>query len=189
MNIYDGTAVYGPDNGGGELSIYRYVLTRVWLDEPGTALRREQLGQSGGLLMSIGLNSSTATAEKNDPTIAKMVTYAKAWGFAGLAMLNLFAFRSPHPKVMKAALDPVGPDNDSYLLAWANMARRIVCCWGVDGAFRSRGYAVRKLLTMFDLYSIGEKLCANGEPPHPLYLKGDLQPKLYRSSGVVRSLP
>lgn len=181
MSALGGTAIYGRDNGGNELSAYRYVLTRSWPDDVGVG--------GGGLLLSIGLNPSTATDSVNDPTIRKEVAYAKAWGFTSLAKLNLFAFRSPHPKVMKAALDPVGPDNDRYLREWAKKARRIVCCWGVDGAFRGRGYAVRKLLTMFDLYSVGEKLCANGEPPHPLYLKGDLQPKLYRSSGIVRSLP
>src|SRR4051812_29172166 len=77
---------------GAELSPcrrYRYELWRKW-DE-------------GEVCCFIGLNPSTADETTDDATIRKCRKYAKRWGFAGMLMLNVFAFRATNPADMKAA--------------------------------------------------------------------------------------
>jgi hypothetical protein len=95
-------------------------------------------------------------------------------------MLNLFAFRATDPRNLKRAEDPIGPDNDRYLLTEVCGAERVIACWGDHGRFRGRDRAV------FDLASgIGISFhCLlknkSGTPRHPLYLKPGIKPKPFR---------
>jgi hypothetical protein len=77
------------------------------------------------------LNPSTADADQLDPTLRRCVTFAKREGFGGMVILNLYAFRTEHPKVMLAASEPVGPDNDRIL---ASATGTIVAGWGANAA-------------------------------------------------------
>ena len=61
--------------------------------------------------MVIGLNPSTADETTNDPTVRRCIGFSRRWGFAGLEMLNLFAFRATDPRVMLRAFNPVGARN------------------------------------------------------------------------------
>jgi hypothetical protein len=56
------------------------------------------------------LNTSFATF-KNDPTLDCCVNSAHAWSYGGLVMANMFAYRSPDPKVLHKADDSAGPMN------------------------------------------------------------------------------
>ena len=140
---------------------YRYALGRHW-DE---ALPP---------VVFIGLNPSTADAEQDDPTIRRCIGFAKAWGFGGLVMLNLFAYRATQPADMMAAADPVGPQSDHYLTTLASRAT-VVAAWGANGTFRQRGEAVRAMLPRLHYL----RLTKGGQPQHPLYLPGDLRPVLW----------
>ena len=137
--------------------LYRYTLVRVW-------------DHNLPRLLWILLNPSTADAEKDDPTNRKGIKFSQRWSFGSCVFVNLFAFRSPHPRVMKAAPDPVGVMNDSVILEQARLADRIVVAWGNDGAHRGRASEVLKLLgdspTLWCL-----KLNKTGEPFHPLYAR------------------
>ncbi len=136
---------------------YRYLLTRSW-GELFQVPRR--------LVMFIGLNPSTADEEQDDPTIRRCIGFAKDWGFAGLVMGNLFAFRATDPRDMLAAEDPVGPENDQHLLEASLVVSLVVAAWGVRGAHRGRGDEVAGLIP--DLSALG--LTKDGHPRHPLYL-------------------
>ncbi len=134
---------------------YRYMLWRHW----------------GGLFnhgcaMFIGLNPSTADEILDDPTIRRCIGYAHDWGYAELYMANIFAFRAILPKDMKAADDPIGPDNDQALVDMASLAGVIVAAWGNNGAYQGHGEAVRKMIPNLSYL----KLTKNGSPAHPLYL-------------------
>lgn len=139
---------------------YRYSLWRRW----GTP---EQ-----GYAMFIGLNPSTADEVQDDPTIRRCIQFAKDWGYGGLVMANLFAFRATKPADMKAALDPVGPENDVYLQKLSADASVVVAAWGTDGTHLRRGEAVREMLP--NLYALG--FTKVGQPRHPLYLSKKLTP-------------
>lgn len=120
------------------------------------------------------LNPSTADAQHNDPTIHRCVRFAQRWGYGALDVVNLFAYRATDPKVLKTIPDPIGPENDAYLLAAATQAERIVLAWGNWGALGQRNQQVLQLFPVQSrLYCLGKTLA--GQPRHPLYLSYDSQ--------------
>ena len=54
-----------------------------------------------------GLNPSTADENKDDPTIRRCNSFANDWGYGGLCMTNLFAYRATDPSVVLKADDSV----------------------------------------------------------------------------------
>lgn len=143
---------------------YRYRLERQWDEEEAKV----------AFLM---LNPSTADASQDDPTIRRCIGFAKAWGFGGLIVGNLFALRSTDPKALYSHPDPIGPDNNSHLDAIAHAAELIVCAWGTHGALHGRGREVAERLDDRNLAAL--RLTADGHPGHPLYIPASAQPKAY----------
>ncbi len=92
-------------------------------------------------------------------------------------MANIFAYRATEPKNMKSAKDPIGPENDEWLLKLAQQAVFVIGAWGNHGKFKSRGRAVMDLIP--DLHCL--KMNKTGHPTHPLYLPSELRPKLMAS--------
>lgn len=113
---------------------YRHLLTRsaeVNQPEKATAL-------------FVMLNPSTADAESDDRTIRRCRGFAKTWDCNGLAVANLYALRSTYPKQLWNSDDPVGPENDAWLLRLAREYDDIVCAWCVN-AKADRVEAFREL--------------------------------------------
>ncbi|TMV70168.1 DUF1643 domain-containing protein [Thioclava sp. BHET1] len=154
------TAVYSP------CEAYRYLLTRIW--DP-----------AGEKALFIMLNPSTATEVQNDPTVERCERRARALGFGGFRVCNIFAWRDTDPKKMRAAADPVGPQNDQAILDSCAWADRIICAWGSHGAHLERGARMEALLreTGRPLYHLG--LTKAGQPKHPLYIGYEVQPVLW----------
>ncbi len=152
------TAVYS------DCERYRYSLTRVW--------------ESGGKrVLFVMLNPSTATEVQNDPTVERCERRARALGFGAFRVTNIFAWRDTDPKLMRAAADPVGPENDAAILEGAAWADTVICAWGTHGAHLERGAAVEAMLrrTGKALFTLG--LTKAGHPKHPLYIGYDKQPE------------
>lgn len=84
-----------------ECGTYRYWLCREW---------------SPGLdsLVWLMLNPSTADATQDDPTIRRCMGFARRWGYGGITVVNLYAYRATNPRDLLTAADPVGPENDRY---------------------------------------------------------------------------
>ena len=82
------TAVYS------DCENYRYSLTRVWTPEAERVL-------------FVMLNPSKATEIENDPTVERCERRARALGFGGFQVTNIFAWRETSPKLMRQAKDPV----------------------------------------------------------------------------------
>ncbi len=122
------------------------------------------------LILWIGLNPSTADEAQLDPTLTRIAAFSQREGFDGFWMANLFALRTPYPKEMMAARDPVGPDNDTSLLAAADRCERLVAAWGVSGAYQARADAVVRLFAGRPLWCLGTT--QGGHPRHPLYVAG-----------------
>src|SRR5262245_14692306 len=156
MRYLDAGAVFSP------CETCRYRLWRVW--EPG-----------GRIAVFIGLNPSTADATADDPTIRRCVGFAKAWGFGGVDVVNLFAFRATTPKEWKRAAEPVGLENDYHLREVTWTAKRVVAAWGVHGSYRGRGDAVLELLRAAGVPITCLSRTQAGHPRHPLYAKASLR--------------
>jgi len=140
---------------------YRFALWRIW-------------DESKPQVMFIGLNPSTADEIDDDPTLIRCINYAKAWGFGGVCMTNLFAYRATEPRDMLAAYEPVGKENDQWLIRLSKKAGLIVAAWGNTGTFLNRSTHIKRLIPNLNYL----KLNQSGEPAHPLYLKSSLKPVL-----------
>lgn len=127
----------------------------------------------------IMLNPSTATGEVDDPTIRRCIGFARAWEKGGILVVNLFAFRTPSPKMLAQADSPVGPDNDRAIQEAASASDLIVAAWGIHGTRDGRDQAVHALLRKQSLpiYCLG--LTASGNPRHPLLLKEETPLQLF----------
>lgn len=153
------TKIYIKDKGA-DIStdgLYRYSLWRVW-------------DKSKPSVLFICLNPSTADATDDDPTIRRCIGFAKSWGFGSLYMGNLFAFRATNPNELFEARDPVGANNDKWLLELSLKCQKVVFAWGANGNLLGRNKTVA--LTFPEAYCI--KRTKEGHPSHPLYLKADI---------------
>lgn len=140
---------------------YRYALWRIW-------------AQSKPLVMFIGLNPSTANETEPDPTIIRVMGFARSWGYGGFYMMNLFGIVSSKPEILVTDPDPLG-DNDRWLAEIAAKCERIVFAWGV---FKQATHRRKEVAARFPgAYCL--KKTKDGHPWHPLYVKGDTQPILF----------
>ena len=139
--------------------VYRYQLTRIW-------------DETKPKVLFIMLNPSTADALEDDPTIRRVVNFAESWGYGGVYVANLYAFRSTDPKGLKTTSDPIGPENREHIQALVGSVDRVIYAWGNK---EKEPQWLRELITT--PYCIA--LSTKGIPKHPLYLKGDSQPILY----------
>jgi hypothetical protein len=100
-------------------------------------------------------------------------------GFGAFQVANIFAWRDTDPRKMRAAVDPVGPENDAAIAGGCLWADQIICGWGTNGAHLNRGPAVEAVMraTNLPLYHLG--LSKAGHPKHPLYIAYVVQPKLW----------
>jgi hypothetical protein len=153
---------------------YRYTLWREWDCDYLTGCA-DDLPHIKEYVMFIGLNPSTADETKDDPTIRKCIGFSKRWGYGALCMANLFAYRATNPKVMKAQADPIGPENNRWLVSCARGAGIVVAAWGKDGRHNSRAAVVFGLVA-----AVKETYCLrqnkDGTPEHPLYVPYEVEP-------------
>ena len=137
-----------------ECGCYRYWLTRTWNPRRAT-------------LCWVLLNPSTADADRDDPTIRRCQGFARSWGYGGIVVVNLFAYRATDCRALSAAGDPVGPGNDRVLRR--RTARHgVVVGWGNQGELRGRAAQVLELLRGRRILCLGTTLA--GQPRHPLYV-------------------
>lgn len=135
---------------------YRWWLTRQWSDE-------------GPWCCWIMLNPSTADASIDDPTIRRCIAFSRSWGCAGMAVVNLFAFRATDPRQLMKASDPVGEHGNVYIDHWARATTGpTVAAWGNWGAMNNRGRNVALMLEVLGhrLHCLGTT--KDGHPKHPL---------------------
>lgn len=139
---------------------YRYALWRMW-------------DESKPYVLFICLNPSTADETRDDPTVTRCIHFARTWGYGGVCMANLFAFRATEPTEMESQLEPVGKDNNQWLMKLAQDAEVVVAAWGNHGRYLGRSKEVASLIPNLCFL----KLNKSGEPAHPLYLNAKLIPQ------------
>ncbi|GAA3984635.1 hypothetical protein GCM10022407_32050 [Hymenobacter antarcticus] len=124
------------------------------------------------------LNPSTADAFQDDPTIRRCIGFARAWGFGGLEVVNLYSFRTSFPAELKKAAQPNGTDNDAHLLEAVAGAAQVIAAWGNHGDSGRVAALMQQLRA-----AAGQVLCLGqtrtGAPRHPLYVPAATQPVGY----------
>lgn len=137
---------------------YRYTLHRQWADGPSVAF--------------LMFNPSTADERQDDPTIRKCRGFAMRWGYGRMVILNLFAIRGADPRIVRRAVDPVGPMNNFWIRRATEGVREVVCAWGcsqhMKGNQALRPMAAYYLLASVPVTCMG--FTADGSPRHPLML-------------------
>lgn len=146
--------------------LYRYSLTRVW---------EETLPQACWIM----LNPSTADATTDDATIRRCVGFARRWGYGGILVVNLFAYRATYPsdlwRAAEGGVDIVGPANDGAI-GRATARGEVVAAWGST----PKQAQPRVECVLAALRDRCEVLClgttADGSPKHPIRLPARLMP-------------
>ena len=138
------------------------------------------LGEKGdNPLICVGVNPSTATPEKLDPTLRLVKGWANRLGYDGWIMLNLYPQRATNPNDLHVEYynADIYFENlkqiESVLLG--NMGGTVWAAWGT--LIGKRAYLPDALIYLNELFkgfgckviSIG-KLSNAGHPHHPLYL-------------------
>jgi hypothetical protein len=137
---------------------YRYRLWRRW-------------DRTRPLVAFVMLNPSTADARHDDPTIRRCLGFARRWGYGGIEVVNLFAYRATNPTALRKVRDPVGRGNARHIQSALARAALVVLAWGADTQSSRHVSVVRA-------HCLG--LTRAGQPRHPLYLRRDVRPVPYR---------
>jgi hypothetical protein len=140
--------------------LFRYELRRIWDDRL-------------PLLVVCMLNPSVADDEVEDPTLRELIFFARRWGYGGLLIVNLYAFRSSSPKEMFArGLNAFGPDNDNYIKAAIEYAAanggKMLAAWGNDGNAGGYYIYVAHLAREQKVKLICLGTTNSGQPKHPM---------------------
>ncbi len=146
--------------------LYRYCLTRVW-------------NPKSAKVTFVMLNPSTATELQNDPTVERCEHRARALGFGGFKVTNIFAWRDSDPRKMRAAKAPIGLENDVTIQEACAWADQVIAAWGTHGAYLNRGVQVVELLRQSGKPILHLGLSKKGHPKHPLYIAYAQQPEIW----------
>ncbi|MEM0980415.1 MAG: DUF1643 domain-containing protein [Cyanobacteria bacterium P01_H01_bin.58] len=141
---------------------YRYRLTRRWDDtQPELAF--------------VMLNPSYANHREDDPTLRRCIRLAQQWQYGSLVVVNLFAYCTAYPAVLKTVDEPVGKENDRFILQACQTAKHILLAWGNGGSLHNRDHDVLQLLAPYRDRLRCLAVNRTGQPRHPLYVPRDTQ--------------
>jgi hypothetical protein len=146
---------------------YRYRLVRVWDSH------KPRLGV-------VGHYWSATNEWRSDATVRRCIGFARAWGYGGVDIGNLFGLQAADPRRLGSVADPVGPDNDAHLAAMCADNDLIVLAWGAL-ADPDRARTVARMLWHCS-EDCGGSLAVlgwteRGQPRHPLYVPKDATPE------------
>lgn len=137
--------------------LFRYRMERMWDD-------------SLPWITWVMLNASTADAQRDDATTRKVVAFSRGFACGAVWIVNLFAFRSPSPRSLRKAADPVGPRNSKHLAEVLDSVDDIVVAWGAEAMAREPGERFAWLAEQANRKLLCLGTTVRGAPRHPLYL-------------------
>ncbi|MEC0136712.1 DUF1643 domain-containing protein [Paenibacillus macerans] len=155
---------------------YRYLLSRIWDD-------------SLPKVLYVMLNPSTADNSEEDRTSSQCLYFAKKFGYGSLEVVNLYALISTDPKQLKFEFDPIGTENDKFILEAAGRAKTIVVAWGEKHFINQRHNKVARLLTSegHQLHCLG--IAKSEHPRHPSRMSHSIESlTLYSTEEYLRKL-
>lgn len=126
-------------------------------------------------VLFVGMNPSVAGADFNDPTVAREWAFTAAWGFTGMAKVNVADYRMTDPSRLADVRVPLASDrNLGTILASAVKASKIVMVHGnLPKPLRPFGQQVTTVLREagVELWCFARN--GDGSPKHSLYVRGD----------------
>lgn len=139
----------------------RFELWRIW-------------DESLPKVLFVMHNPFTADENEDDPTIRRCIGFAKSWGYGGIYVGNLVAYRATNPKDLKGIdFNEMSPAyNTASIISMALKCELHVLAYGNPVIKKSVPPSFQKEWHYL-------KLTKAGNPCHPLYLKSDLKPMLF----------
>ncbi|TDW21105.1 hypothetical protein EV128_12274 [Rhizobium azibense] len=144
---------------------YRYRLDRWWSDRPRVAF--------------VMLNPSIADETENDKTITRLIGFARDWNLGGFTVANLFAWRETYSGELHKVAEPIGANNDEFIMTVARSCCAVIVGWGAKGGSLNRDMHVMHLLRENGIQPLAFEVTKDGYPRHPLYLKRSAIPSPY----------
>ena len=155
---------------------YRYRLERVW-------------DRQKPILPWVLLNASKADANRNDPTVTRLIGFTRRWGFGGLVLVNAYAAVATRPQDLFNRVDIVGKENQTHVQAAIRdsqarlqllpRSRRLVVIvgWGNHGRRYGHDRAVMSWIQSVETPVTVQCLGVTklGCPIHPLYCRADAE--------------
>jgi len=135
---------------------YRFLLWRFWNNAP--------------RILFIGLNPSSANELTDDPTIRRLCSFAKKWGYGGLYACNLCSFITPYTKGLLSEIIPHGANIPAIQMA-LKLSDLIICGWGDGIKYLPNGEKLVKQICDLSESPMCFGLNKSGNPMHPLYLE------------------
>jgi len=136
---------------------------------------RYLLGRAGRrTLVTVGLNPSTATQERSDPTVARVDEVAKRNGFDGFLMTNLYPVRATDYRTLPVKVNRVAFERNLDAIEEAVAQHERLTIWAAWGSpVVHHGYFLKARDALFerlkpyqpDWRRFGE-LTAGGHPRH-----------------------
>ncbi len=170
-------AMFGAGQAGAQ-PLHRYALWRNWETPLAPAAETSARGH-GKRILWICLNPSTADERQLDPSVRRMVRFSQAWGYGGMYLVNLFAYRSPYPEALGDTDDPVGPWNDRITEDLALQCDDVLCAWSTLGVLHARDRVVLDILERTQAPRWCLERTKFGHPKHPLYVSGATKPQKF----------
>ena len=134
------------------------------------------LGKQGARkLIVVGLNPSTATRDKSDITATKVEKVARANGFDGFVMTNLYPLRATDPKHLPKRCNGKLYDDNLQIFAAALKEEKKPVVWAAwGGGIRLRSYLSRSFFSLDATVAASDgcwvhfgSLRKGGHPRHP----------------------
>lgn len=151
----------------------RFDLIRDWRDE---------IGSPDKTVLFAGLNPSKAGADKDDPSVRKMIGFARRWGFGRLVVVNLNPIVCTDPWDLPPWYG-IDVENRAITRQWMGEADLVVAAWGNQPAAICRTIALPELVHLFwriapvSLSCIGRT--KGGAPLHPSRARYTLGPERF----------
>tara|TARA_B100000686_G_C16802696_1_gene987323 strand:+ start:3537 stop:3995 length:459 start_codon:yes stop_codon:yes gene_type:complete len=140
---------------------YRYSLTRIWDD-------------SQKKILFIMLNPSSADSQNDDPTIRRLISFTKKWGFGGFWVCNLYPYRTSSIKELYKSLSSMQNKNKIQIKNHILKTNLIVYAWG--NTEKEPNWLKKNVKKPF---CIDKNI--NGSPKHPLYISSNKKLIYYRN--------
>ena len=145
-------------------------------------------------LLCVGVNPSTATPEKLDPTIRSVARIAHINNYDGWIMINLYPQRATKPNDMDSIINDSICKQNLFVINSILNKYEITEIWAAWGTLITKRPYLKKCLS--DIYSITSNYkwitfgpsSKAGHPHHPLYLSSNARKKVFDLASYISQL-
>lgn len=137
---------------------HRLVLRRAW--------------GPGPTILWMGINPSYADANRDDPTVLRMIGFSYRWGFGSMSLVNWYSFVTPDPIVLRAWLKKNPWQKDNMDIVRKETQREGIICVAAWGNLIKPEVLDDMMSTFFFELPMPKWRCIgttqSGAPTHPL---------------------